>query len=278
MDASRDRAALARASSANNNEAVRKYVAELIGTFVLVLGGVGAAVLAGDHIGFLGVAFAFGLSLLAMVYVVGPISGCHVNPAVTLGLLLSGKMEGKDAVGYVVAQCVGAILAAGAVLLIARGMPGGYSVATHGLAANGYGAASPDGFGMGAAFLTEVVLTFVLVLTVLGATDARAPVGFAGLAIGLVLTLIHLVAIPVTNTSVNPARSLGPAVFAGSVPLGQLWLFIVAPLLGGATAAAVYRTVFRPVVPISAEEAEQALRRERAERLADGRDGTRAPI
>ncbi|NVJ18939.1 aquaporin Z [Myxococcus sp. AM010] len=278
MDASTDRAALARAGKHHRNEAVRKYVAEFIGTFVLVLGGVGAAVLAGDHIGFQGVALAFGLSLLAMVYVIGPISGCHVNPAVTLGLLLTGKMEGKDAAGYVVAQCVGAIVAAGVVLLIARGMPGGYSVATQGLATNGYGAASPDGFGMGSAFLTEVVLTFLLVFTVLGATDARAPVGFAGLAIGLVLTLIHLVGIPVTNTSVNPARSLGPALFAGSVPLGQLWLFIVAPLLGGATAAAVYRTVFRPSVPISAEEAERALRREREARITDQRAGTRAPV
>ncbi|AKQ64907.1 Aquaporin Z [Myxococcus hansupus] len=278
MDASRDRAALARAGNHGNTEAVRKYVAEFIGTFVLVLGGVGAAVLAGDHIGFQGVALAFGLSLLAMVYVIGPISGCHVNPAVTLGLLLSGKMEGKDAVGYVAAQCLGAILGAGVVLLIARGMPGGYSVAAQGLATNGYGAASPDGFGMGAAFLTEVVLTFLLVLTVLGSTDARAPVGFAGLAIGLVLALIHLVGIPVTNTSVNPARSLGPALFAGAVPLSQLWLFIVAPLLGGATAAAVYRTVFRPSVPISAEEAERALRREREARIADERAGTRAPV
>ncbi|NOK05421.1 MULTISPECIES: aquaporin Z [Myxococcus] len=278
MDASRDRAALARAGNHRNNDAVRKYVAEFIGTFVLVLGGVGAAVLAGDHIGFQGVALAFGLSLLAMVYVIGPISGCHVNPAVTLGLLLSGKMEGKDAVGYVVAQCVGAILGAGVVLLIAKGMPGGYSAVTEGLATNGYGAASPDGFSMGAAFLTEVALTFLLVLTVLGSTDARAPVGFAGLAIGLVLALIHLVGIPVTNTSVNPARSLGPAVFAGSVPMGQLWLFIVAPLLGGATAAAVYRTVFRPAVPISAEEAERALRREREARIADERAGTRAPV
>ncbi|WIG98564.1 aquaporin Z [Myxococcus sp. SDU36] len=278
MDATTDRAALARAGKHHQHEAVRKYVAEFIGTFVLVLGGVGAAVLAGDHIGFQGVALAFGLSLLAMVYVIGPISGCHVNPAVTLGLLLTGKMEGKDAAGYVVAQCAGAIVAAGVVLLIARGMPGGYSVATQGLATNGYGAASPDGFGMGSAFLTEVVLTFLLVFTVLGATDARAPVGFAGLAIGLVLTLIHLVGIPVTNTSVNPARSLGPAVFAGSVPLGQLWLFIVAPLLGGATAAAVYRTVFRPSVPISAEEAERALRRERESRIADQQAGTRAPV
>lgn len=253
-------------ASAWDGEAVRKYLAELTGTFVLVLGGVGAAVLAGERIGFLGVSFAFGLSLLAMVYAVGPISGCHVNPAVTLGLLLTGKMEARHAPGYVVAQCLGALTAAGVVLLIAQGAPGGYSAAGEGLASNGYGAGSPGGYGAGAAFLAEVALTFLLVLTVLGATDARAPVGFAGLAIGLVLTLVHLVGIPVTNTSVNPARSLGPAVFAGGAALSQLWLFIVAPLLGAGVAAAVYRTVFRPEVPITATRAERALERERLER------------
>jgi aquaporin Z len=275
MPASMVRSAPARAG---DEEALRKYLAELIGTFVLVLGGVGAAVLAGERIGFLGVSLAFGLSLLAMVYTVGPISGCHVNPAVTLGLLLTGKMESRHALGYVVAQCVGAIAAAGVVLLIARGAPGGYSASVEGLASNGFGAASPEGYGMGAAFLTEVALSFLLVLTVLGATDARAPVGFAGLAIGLVLTLIHLVGIPVTNTSVNPARSLGPALFAGGLALSQLWLFIVAPLLGGATAAAVYRTVFRPVVPITARTAERATERERAERVAANQTDTQAPV
>ncbi|QSQ24566.1 aquaporin Z [Pyxidicoccus parkwayensis] len=259
-------------------EAFRKYLAELVGTFVLVLGGVGAAVLAGQRIGFLGVALAFGLSLLAMVYTVGPISGCHVNPAVTLGMLLTGKMESRHALGYVVAQCVGAIAAAGVVLLIARGAPVGYSAAVEGLATNGYGTASPGGYSMSAAFLAEVVLTFLLVLTVLGATDARAPVGFAGLAIGLVLTLVHLVGIPVTNTSVNPARSLGPALFSGGRALSQLWLFIVAPLLGGATAAAVYRTLFRPVAQIRAATAERATDRERAERLASDRTENRTPV
>ncbi|WP_164013511.1 aquaporin Z [Pyxidicoccus trucidator] len=275
MPASMVKSAPARAGG---EEALRKYLAELVGTFVLVLGGVGAAVLAGDRIGFLGVSLAFGLSLLAMVYTVGPISGCHVNPAVTLGLLLTGKMESRYALGYVVAQCVGAIAAAGVVLLIAGGAPGGYSPSVEGLASNGFGAASPDGYNLGAAFLTEVALTFLLVLTVLGATDARAPVGFAGLAIGLVLALIHLVGIPVTNTSVNPARSLGPAVFAGGLALSQLWLFIVAPLLGGATAAAVYRTVFRPVAPITATTAERATERERAERVAGDRREGRTPV
>ncbi|MFP2930350.1 aquaporin Z, partial [Pyxidicoccus sp. 3LG] len=251
-------------AGAGSEEALRKYLAEFVGTFVLVLGGVGAAVLAGDRIGFLGVSLAFGLSLLAMVYTVGPISGCHVNPAVTLGLALTGKMESRYALGYVVAQCLGAFLAAGLVLLIAKGAPGGYSPTVEGLASNGYGAASPGQYSMASAFYTEVALTFLLVLTVLGATDARAPVGFAGLAIGLVLALIHLVGIPVTNTSVNPARSLGPAVYAGGEALRQLWLFIVAPLLGAGAAAAVYRTLFLPVAPITAATAERATERERA--------------
>jgi aquaporin Z len=257
----------AKSDSGGSDDAVRRYLAEFVGTFVLVGGGVGAAVLAGERIGFLGIAFAFGLSLLAMVYALGPISGCHLNPAVTLGLLLCGKMERRHVAGYVVAQCLGAILAAGIVLLVARGAPGGYSAQAEGLASNGFGTWSPGGYGAGACFLAEVVLTFFLVLTVLGATDAKAPVGFAGLAIGLVLTLAHLVGLPITNTSVNPARSLGPALFAGGHALSQLWLFIVAPLLGGATAAAVYRTVFRPVAPITATGAERALESQRAERL-----------
>ncbi|XXF81541.1 aquaporin Z [Myxococcaceae bacterium GXIMD 01537] len=253
---------------------MQKYLAEFVGTFVLVVGGVGAAVLAGNNIGFLGIAFAFGLSLLAMVYAIGPISGCHVNPAVTLGLALCGKMERRHVAGYILAQCLGAIVAAGVVLLIAKGAPGGYIAGSEGLASNGYGTYSPNGYSGGAAFLAEVVLTFFLVLTVLGATDARAPVGFAGVAIGLVLTLVHLVGIPITNTSVNPARSLGPALFAGGHALAQLWLFIVAPLLGGATAAAVYRSVFRPVAPLTATRAEQALERQRRERLATARNPT----
>ncbi|RYZ34402.1 MAG: aquaporin Z [Myxococcaceae bacterium] len=258
----------ARAAPAGG-DAMQKYMAEAVGTFVLVLGGVGAAVLAGDRIGFLGVSFAFGLSLLAMVYTIGPISGCHVNPAVTVGLMIAGKFDKRHAAGYIIAQCVGAILAAGLVLLIAKGAPGGYSAGAEGLGSNGYGAASPEGYSGGAAFLAEVALTFLLVLTVLGATDSRAPVGFAGLAIGLVLTLIHLVGIPITNTSVNPARSLGPALFSGGAALGQLWMFIIAPLLGAAFAAAVYRTVNRPVAQISATRAEQSLEGERRQRLGE---------
>lgn len=247
---------------------MRKYfLAELIGTFVLVLGGCGSAVLAGDKIGFAGVSLAFGLSLLAMVYAIGPISGCHVNPAVTVGLLLSKKMEEpRYAIGYIIAQILGGILGAGLLLLIAKGASAGYNPIESGLAANGYGAHSPGGYNLGAAFLTEVVLTFFLVFTVLGATDLKAPVGFAGIPIGLVLTLIHLVGIPVTNTSVNPARSIGPAIFVGGWALGQLWLFIVAPLIGAAIASVAYRAVGTEPEAISAQQAEQALESQQVER------------
>jgi aquaporin Z len=225
---------------------MKKYFAELVGTFVLVFGGVGSAVLAGKHIGFEGIALAFGLSLLAMVYTIGPISGCHINPAVTFGVLLSRKINVKDAVMYVIAQVLGAIIAAGCVLAIARGISGGYCVSVSGLGANGFGMHSPDLYSMHAAFLAEVILTAFLVLTVLGATDIKAPVGFAGLAIGLVLTLIHLVCIPIDNTSVNPARSIGPAVFVGGWAIQQLWLFIVAPLIGAVVAAAIYAVIRTP--------------------------------
>lgn len=247
---------------------MRKYfLAELIGTFVLVFGGCGSAILAGEKIGFAGVSLAFGLSLLAMVYAIGPISGCHINPAVTVGLLLSKKMEvPKYAVGYIVAQILGAILAAGLLLLIASGISGGYNLAESGLAANGYGEHSPGGYNLVAAFLTEVILTFFLVFTVLGATDLRAPVGFAGIPIGLVLALIHLVGIPVTNTSVNPARSIGPAIFVGGWALAQLWLFIIAPLIGAAIAAALYQAVGTDPSAISAQRAEQALESQQIER------------
>jgi aquaporin Z len=247
---------------------MNRYLAELVGTFILVVGGCGSAVLAGDRIGFLGVSFAFGLSLLAMVYAIGPISGCHINPAVTLGLLLTKKFETRDAAGYVVAQIVGAILGAAVVWLVASGAPGGYDPAVKGLAANGFAEHSPGGYGLLAALVAEVVLTFFLVITVLGATDVKAPVGFAGIPIGLVLVLIHLVGIPVTNTSVNPARSIGPAVFVGGWALGQLWLFIVAPLIGAGVAAAVYLALRAPVPLIAATEAEQALSGQQAERTA----------
>ncbi len=246
---------------------MKKYLAELIGTFVLVFGGVGSAVLAGGKIGFEGVALAFGLSLLAMVYTIGPISGCHINPAVTFGALLTRKIGIADATAYVMAQIIGAILASGVILLIARGVPGSYHPAIGGLGANGFGLHSPGGYSLLAAFVTEVVLTFFLVFTVLGSTDVKAPVGFAGLAIGLVLTLIHLVGIPITNTSVNPARSIGPAIFVGGWALQQLWLFIVAPLVGAAVAAAAYAVVRIPEVTITTKAAERSLASEQVERI-----------
>jgi aquaporin Z len=247
---------------------MNRYVAELVGTFVLVFGGCGSAVLAGDKIGFFGVSFAFGLSLLAMAYAIGPISGCHINPAVTVGLLFTKKTEPGQAVGYIVAQVVGAILAAAVLLLIAKGAAAGYDPAVGGFAANGYGEHSPGRYNLISAFIAEVVLTAFLVVTVLGATDLKAPVGFAGIPIGLVLVLIHLVGIPVTNTSVNPARSIGPAVFVGGWALGQLWLFVVAPVIGAALAAGVYMAMRTPVPLITPVEAEQALPSQQLERGA----------
>lgn len=242
-----------------------RYFAEFVGTFVLVFAGCGSAVLAGDKIGFLGIALAFGLALLAMVYTIGHVSGCHINPAVTLGVFLAKKMEARYVLGYWVAQILGAIVAAGCLLVIAKGAPNGYDAGLLGFAANGYGAHSPGQYGLGAAALTEIILTFFLVLTVIGATDLKAPVGFAGIAIGLVLTLIHLVGIPVTNTSVNPARSIGPALFVGGWALAQLWLFILAPLAGSVLAAAVYRGFAVPI--LTPREAERALPTEQEERL-----------
>jgi aquaporin Z len=224
--------------------AFKRALAELLGTFVLVFCGVGTAVLAGAHVGFLGVAFAFGLSLLAMAYAIGPISGCHINPAVTMGMLVSGKTELSEAVRYWVAQVLGAIAAAGILLAIVSGRKGGYDAGMEGLGANGYGSHSPDGFAVGSALAVEVILTALLVFTVLAATDRIANVAFAGIPIGLVLTLIHLVSIPVTNTSVNPARSIGPAIFVGGWALKELWLLIVAPLAGGVLGALVHRALF----------------------------------
>jgi aquaporin Z len=245
---------------------MRKYYAEFLGTFVLVFCGVGSAVIAGAKIGNVGIGLAFGLSLLTMVYVIGPISGCHINPAVTLGLLICKKIAAKDALIYVVAQIAGGILAAALVLVIARGAPGGYNPSVAGFAANGYAEHSPGHYTLLAGLVTEVVLTGLLVLTVLGATDVRAPVGFAGIAIGLVLTLIHLVSIPVTNTSVNPARSIGPALFVGGWALQQLWLFVVAPLVGGVLAALAYLAVRTTAPLITARQAEEALGPEQVQR------------
>jgi aquaporin Z len=218
---------------------MNRLFAEMLGTFWLVLGGCGAAVLAaafpGVGIGLLGVSLAFGLTVLTMAYAIGPISGCHLNPAVTFGLWAAKRFEGKDVLPYIAAQCVGAVLGAGILYLIASGAPG--------FAANGFDAHSPGGYNLRAAFLCELVMTFMFVVVILGATDHRAPAGFAPIAIGLCLTLIHLISIPVTNTSVNPARSLGPALFAGDWAVGQLWLFWAAPIAGAILGAVVYRFV-----------------------------------
>lgn len=220
----------------------RRAVAELIGTFWLVFFGCGSAVLAagvpGVGIGWVGVAFAFGLSLMAMAFAIGHISGCHVNPAVSAGLWAGGRFPGKDLLPYVVAQLIGAVLACAVLYFVASGAAG-FDL-SGGFAANGYGEHSPGGYSMAAGLVAEVVLTFTFVMIILGATDKRAPAGFAPIAIGLSLTAIHLVGIPVTNLSVNPARSTGPALFVGGWALSQLWLFWVAPIVGGVLAGAVY--------------------------------------
>ena len=219
----------------------KKYIAELIGTMVLVLMGCGSAVIAGNAIGFSGISFAFGLSVVAMAYAIGTISGCHINPAISIAMLVAGKLSVKDTAFYVVFQCVGAIIGAGILYAIAMGGP---SFSASNLGQNGYDLASPAGYSLASALIAEIVLTFIFVLVVFGSTSDRAPKGFAGLSIGLTLVLIHLVAIPIDGTSVNPARSLGPALIAGisnSTALSQLWLFIVAPIIGGILAAIVWK-------------------------------------
>jgi aquaporin Z len=224
---------------------MRKWLAEALGTFLLVFGGVGTAVLAAKFpsvgVGLLGVALAFGLALLAGVYALGPISGAHFNPAVSLGLAVSGRFAWRELPGYVAAQLVGGVVGAGLVLAIASGQPGGYDAQVAGLAANGFGAHSPGGFGLAAGLLAELLLTFLFVSVILGATSKSASTAQAGLAIGLTLTLVHLVGIPVTNLSVNPARSTASALFVGGWALGQLWLFWLAPLAGAALAGLLSR-------------------------------------
>ena len=226
---------------------LRRAFAESLGTFWLVFGGCGSAVIAAGFpklgIGFAGVALAFGLTLLTMAYTIGPISGCHINPAVTFGLWLAKRFPARDVLPYMVAQVIGAIAAAGVLFVIASGASG----FTPGqFASNGYGDLSPGGYGMVSALMAEIVLTFFFLMVILGSTDKRAPVGFAGIAIGLALTLIHLISIPIDNTSVNPARSTGPAIFAGPEELSQLWLFWIAPLIGGGIAGLVYPLLFGP--------------------------------
>lgn len=221
----------------------RRLFAEFLGTFWLTLGGCGSAVLAAAFpnvgIGLLGVSFAFGLTVLTMAYTVGHISGCHLNPAVSLGLVAGGRFKASELLPYIVAQVIGAVAGAGVLYLIASGKAG-FDLAG-GMASNGYGEHSPGRYSLTAGFVTEAVMTFMFLLIILGSTDERAPKGFAPIAIGLGLTLIHLISIPVTNTSVNPARSTGPALFVGGWALSQLWLFWVAPMLGALLAGGVYR-------------------------------------
>jgi aquaporin Z len=226
----------------------RRAIAEVIGTFWLVFGGCGSAVLAAAFpdlgIGFLGVSLAFGLTVLTMAYAIGHISGCHLNPAVSVGLWAGGRFPARDLPPYIVAQVVGGIAGAAVLYLIASGQAG-FSLAG-GFASNGFGAHSPGGYSLGACAVAEVVLTAMFLFIILGATDARAPHGFAPIAIGLTLTLVHLIGIPVTNLSVNPARSTGPALFVGGWALQQLWLFWVAPLLGAVLAGIGYRVLAEP--------------------------------
>jgi aquaporin Z len=224
---------------------MRKYAAEFIGTFWLVLGGCGSAVLAAAFpevgIGFLGVSLAFGLTVLTMAFAIGHISGCHLNPAVSLGLWAGGRFPAKELPPYIVAQVLGGVFGGGVLYFIASGQPG-FDLSS-GFASNGYGAHSPGGYSLFAALLTEIVMTMMFLMVILGATDDRAPQGFAPIAIGLCLTLIHLISIPVTNTSVNPARSTGVAIFAGGWAIQQLWLFWIAPIIGGMLGSVVYRFI-----------------------------------
>jgi len=219
-----------------------RLAAEMVGTFALVLLGCGAAVLAGfGVVGQLGIAFAFGLAIVAMAYGIGPISGCHLNPAVSFGAFVAGRMTADEMARYVVAQCAGAILGAGALYLIAIGSAE-YDIRIDGLGQNGYGQGSPGGFSLQSGFIFEVVATFLFLVTILGVTGKGGETPFAGLAIGLTLVVIHIVGIQVTGVSVNPARSLGPALFVGGTALSQLWLFIVAPLIGAGLAGLAFRT------------------------------------
>ncbi|EIT7143113.1 aquaporin Z [Vibrio vulnificus] len=228
---------------------MNKYLAELFGTFWLVLGGCGSAVLAAAFpdvgIGLLGVSLAFGLTVLTMAFAIGHISGCHLNPAVTIGLWAGGRFEAKEMVPYILAQVIGGVIAGGVLYTIASGQMG-FDAESSGFASNGYGEHSPGGYSLTSALVTEVVMTMMFLLVILGATDQRAPQGFAPIAIGLCLTLIHLISIPVTNTSVNPARSTGVALYVGDWATAQLWLFWVAPILGALLGAVAYKLISGP--------------------------------
>lgn len=220
---------------------MKKEIAEFIGTFTLVLFGCGAAVIAGGDIGLMGISFAFGLALIGMAYGIGPVSGCHINPAVSLGAVAAGRMQMREAVRYIIAQVAGAVVAAGVLMVIATGKAD-YTVAVNGLGQNGWGAGYLGEYSIGAAFVFEVVATFLFMVVILGATGAGAPAQFAGLAIGLALVVIHLVGINVTGVSVNPARSIGPALFVGGAAITQLWLFVAAPIIGAVAAGLLFKT------------------------------------
>jgi aquaporin Z len=226
----------------------KKYITELIGTFALVFIGCGTAVIAGDDVGFLGISFAFGLTLLGMVYAIGHISGCHINPAVSVSMRINGKINTKDMIMYILFQCIGAIIASTLLFLIAAGQPG-YSVVSDGLGQNGYDAASPGNYNLVSAFIAEILMTMVFLLVILGSTSKNAPKGLAGIAIGLTLVLIHIFGIPITGVSVNPARSLGPAVlvaiFGNMTAIIQLWMFWLGPLIGGTLAALIWVFILR---------------------------------
>jgi aquaporin Z len=225
-------------------ETMKKYLAELIGTFTLVLFGVGTVVITGGAtgmVGIVGIAFAFGLALVCAAYGIGPISGCHINPAVSLGAWVAGRLSIVDMIGYWVGQCIGAILGAWAVSVIAAGVGGGYNIAVSGLGQNGWGAGYGGGYNCTSAFVYELLATFLFLVVILGSTQKAAPSGFAGLVIGLSLVAIHLFGIHIDGTSVNPARSLGPALFVGGTAMKQLWLFWAAPLLGAAIAGLLFR-------------------------------------
>ncbi|WP_135445273.1 aquaporin Z [Vibrio tasmaniensis] len=225
---------------------MNRYIAEMFGTFWLVLGGCGSAVLAAAFpdvgIGLLGVSLAFGLTVLTMAFAIAHISGCHLNPAVTIGLWSGGRFDAKDVAPYIIAQVIGGIIAGGSLFVIASGQAG-FDAAASGFASNGYGEHSPGGYSLTAALVCEVVMTMVFLFVIMGATDSKAPAGFAPIAIGLCLTLIHLISIPVTNTSVNPARSTGVAVFVGDWAVSQLWLFWIAPIIGAVIGAMIYKAV-----------------------------------
>jgi len=260
---------------------MKQYGAELLGTFWLVMGGCGSAVLAARFpevgIGLHGVALAFGLSVLTMAYAIGPISGCHLNPAVSVGLWAGGRFPANQLLPYIVAQVAGGIAAGGVLYLIASGAPG-FSVAD-GFATNGYGAHSPGGYSLLAALLSEVVMTTFFLLIILGATDQRAPAGFAPIAIGLALTLIHLISIPVTNTSVNPARSTAVAVYVGDWAIGQLWLFWVAPIAGALLGAAIYRFIGAgQAAPVAADARGRPQPERRQRQVRGGGSGSRQDL